>query len=173
MSRRPEAPKHFNFNTVFKRFRRNITHTDSSQEPSQKSAQTSPSNVPGVSINAIATSPVSLTAPAPQHPSTAADAPAITLSSHGPDTNSASESTDTAASNYYATIVGSTKSPATPKSLQTAEEASAVAFEGFKTALKSLKECAGAFPPLKAAVVGLLACMEAVDVCQSPISDQS
>ena len=43
--------------------------------------------------------------------------------------------------------------------------AASVGFEGLKTTLRTIKETADVFPPLKSAVGGLLALIEMVEVC--------
>jgi hypothetical protein len=68
-------------------------------------------------------------------------------------------------SNPYMVDVGrSATSPTSPTNLQTVKAGGAVVFEGLKTTLRALKESSDAFPPLKAAVGGLLACMDTVEV---------
>jgi hypothetical protein len=58
----------------------------------------------------------------------------------------------------------SATSPTSPTNLEKVKAGGAVAFEGLKTTLRVLKESSDAFPPLKAAVGGLLACMDTVEV---------
>jgi len=46
-----------------------------------------------------------------------------------------------------------------------------VVFEGLKTTLRALKESSDAFPPLKAAVGGLLACIDMVELASQNKED--
>jgi hypothetical protein len=74
-----------------------------------------------------------------------------------------SQPTSTPTSNPYGVDVSqSATSP--PTNLQKVKAGGAVVFEGLKTTLRALKESSDAFPPLKAAVGGLLACIDMVEV---------
>jgi hypothetical protein len=55
--------------------------------------------------------------------------------------------------------------PSPTSTFETAKDIGSVAWAGLGTALRVLKESSDAFPPLKSAVSGFLACLDVLQVC--------